>query len=144
MIRFARRSAALALLTAISLGYLPHAAPATAAVAVIVVAGSHAHVDAALLTPDPRAGGQARLFVHAPAASALTLAVAYASGESATYRGLADSRGRYIFVWPVPRAAEGLASLDLSARRGSLTGTWTGSLAVRAVPLPPLRTGSGG
>jgi len=140
MIRFARRSAALTLLTAISLGYLPHAAPATAAVAVAVAvaAGSHAHVDAALLTPDPRAGGQARLFVHAPAASALTLAVAYAGGESATYRGLADSRGRYIFAWPVPRAAEGLASLDLSARRGSLTGTWTGSLAVRAVPLPPL------
>ena len=134
MIRFAQRATALALLAAISLGSISHAAPITPAVA----AGSHAHLDAALLTSDARAGGQARLFVHAPAASALTLAVAYAGGGSATYRGLADSRGRYIFVWSVPRTAEGIASLDLSARRGSLAGSWTGTLAVGAVPLPPL------
>ena len=138
MIRLAQRAAALALLAATSLGYLPHPAPATAATTVPTAAAIHAQLDAALLTLTPRAGGLARLFVHAPAASALTLAVAYASGASASYRGLADSRGRYIFAWPLPRAAEGLASLDLSARRGSLTGTWTGTLAVRAVPLPPL------
>jgi len=98
-------------------------------------------IQASLTVPRVTEGGRASLFVHTGAHSALTLTVAYLGQSSTTtYHGMSDSQGRFVFSWAIPlgRHLAGAAGLHLSAERGSLRGAWSGSLLVRAAPLPPL------
>jgi len=98
-------------------------------------------IQASLTTPGTMEGGRASLFVHTGALSTLTLTVSYTGhGGDATYHGITDSQGRFVFSWTVPlgRHLAGPAGLHLSAERGALRGAWSGALRVRAAPLPPL------
>jgi hypothetical protein len=85
-------------------------------------------------------GGRAGLFVHSGANAALTLTIQYARNGGSAYTGRADRQGRYVFSWTVPlgQRLSGTARLRVDARRGTLSGSWSGVLAVRPAPLPPL------
>ena len=85
-------------------------------------------------------GAPAGLFVHAPAYTQLSLSITYPDSTSAHYSGKTDGQGRYVFSWHVPAALKqaGDAELHLSARRDSLSASWSGALVVQPAPLPPL------
>ncbi|HEY8287133.1 MAG TPA: L,D-transpeptidase [Chloroflexota bacterium] len=97
-------------------------------------------IQASLTAPRTMEGGRASLFVHTGALSTLTLTVSYTGHSAAVYHGRTDSQGRFVFSWTIPLGGHlaGTATLHLSADRGSLHGAWSGSLLVRAAPLPPL------
>lgn len=97
-------------------------------------------VQAVLTSGHPMEGQRAVLFVHTGALATLTLAIAYTGGVQATYHGRTDRQGRYVFSWTIPLGQQlaGPAALHLDARRGALHGSWSGTLPVRAAPLPPL------
>lgn len=97
-------------------------------------------VQATPLLPSVAEGGRAELFVHTGALTTLTLAIHYARNGGQTLTALSDRQGRYVFSWTVPlgRRLAGPAGLHLDARRGAMSGSWSGTLAIRAAPLPPL------
>ncbi|HWE61170.1 MAG TPA: L,D-transpeptidase [Chloroflexota bacterium] len=93
-----------------------------------------------LLTTHAAAGQRAGLFVHAPAAARLTLAVTYPGGASSFYQGKTDGQGRFVFSWTIPAGLRqsGDASLRVTVQRDNRTSTWLGTLQVSRAPLPPL------
>jgi hypothetical protein len=81
-------------------------------------------------------GGSARVFVHTAPSALLTLRLRYAANLVSTYGGTADAAGRYVFAWHVPTGKQlaGAAELQVTARSGAESSSWSSTLLIKSRP----------